>query len=290
MSYDLYFIDPEISLQEFQSYFESRSNYNVENTQAWYANEDTGVYFCFDYSGESEEAPEGHNGNVSFNLNFYRPHFFALEAEPEVRDFVNHFGLMIHDPQMHGMGEGKYDTEGFLRGWNHGNEFGYNAVLNSEAPPEIIHSRSGDELESIWQWNFNRKRIQNTFGEAVFVPRIMFIRIDGSVLTAAVWPDAIPALIPQVDALVIPRYELAPRRLFRKKEDMCIVAIKKAFPLLEPFRAEGYAMPAFTLSYTAAPVDLSSFVKSLKPNAGQAEGVANDQVLNRELIEKFRKG
>jgi hypothetical protein len=113
MSYDLFFTEPEISLQQFETYFANRNLYKVENAQAWYENEDTGVYFCFDYS---------------------------------------------------------------------------------------------DEL------------------------------------------------------------------------------------VLEPFISNGYAMPAFVLSYTTAPTNVSAFVKGLKPNVGEMEGVAMDQVLNLELVERFRKG
>jgi len=99
MSYDLFFTQPEITLEQFLDYFAGRSRYRVENAQAWYENEDTGVYFCFDYSIEPEYDPEAPAGIVAFNLNFYRPHFFALEAEPEVRSFVDYFNCSVHDPQ-----------------------------------------------------------------------------------------------------------------------------------------------------------------------------------------------
>lgn len=132
MSYDLFFIEPEITQEQFETYFSGRYHYKVENNQAWYENEDTGVYFCFDYSNEPEEDPEVPNASVAFNLNFYRPHFFALEAEPEVQRFVSYFGFKIHDPQTHGMGDGPYSRDGFITGWNYGNEFGYRAIMNSE--------------------------------------------------------------------------------------------------------------------------------------------------------------
>ena len=290
MSYDLFFTEPEITLEKFSDYFSGRSHYSVGNAQAWYENEDTGVYFCFDYSNESEDDPETPDGNVALNLNFFRPHFFALEAEPEVQSVVNHFDFKIHDPQTHGMGDGMYSRDGFINGWNHGNQFGYSAIIKSEKPPEIIHSRSGDELESIWQWNYTKEQTQNTLGEAVFVPRVMFIQLDGRIMSAAVWPDAIPTLIQQVDALVIPRQEFAPRHLFKRQDDMCVVPFERVLSLLEPFRADGYSIPAFYLPYTTVPANVSSFVKSLKPHVGEMEGVAMDQVLNQELIERVRKG
>ncbi len=289
MSYDLFFTEPKITLKQFLDYFSDRNHYRVENSQACYENEDTGVYFSFEYSDEQEGDPEAPNGNVSFNLNFFRPHYFALEAEPEVQSVVNHFGFKIFDPQFNGMDEGPYSRDGFLTGWNHGNEFGYSAMLNSEKPLEIIHSRSGDELESIWKWNYAREKNQNTFGESVFVPKIMFLQIDGNIMSVAVWPDAIPALIPKVDALLIPRQELAPRSLFKKRDDICVAPFERALPLLEPFRANGYSLPVFAFSYTTIPANVTSFVKGLKPHTGDIKGVAMDQVLNQELIEKARE-
>ena len=192
MSYDLHFTEPRITLEQFCDYFAARSRYTLRNEQAWYTNEDTGVYFCFDYFSEPVEDTEATAGNVSFSLNYYRPHFFALEAEPDVREFVNHFGFSIHDPQTRGMADGPYTVEGFIAGWNHGNEFGHSAILGSEDPPTVVHSRPRDELYSIWRWNYVKATTQNALGDAVFVPRIVFVQIDGEVSSAVVWTDPIP--------------------------------------------------------------------------------------------------
>ena len=124
MSYDLFFVEPKVTLEQFSEYFSDRKRYRVENAQAWYENEDTGVYFSFDYSNEREEDPDAPDGNVAFNMNFFRPHYFALEAEPEVQSIVNHFGFRVFDPQTHGMDDGPYSSDGFFAGWNHGNRFG----------------------------------------------------------------------------------------------------------------------------------------------------------------------
>jgi hypothetical protein len=74
MSYDLDFSvregSPEISDEEFAAYFKGRRHYRLNDTQAWYENEDTGVYFSFDYGDEEfddeainvdgeREAPDG---------------------------------------------------------------------------------------------------------------------------------------------------------------------------------------------------------------------------------------
>lgn len=290
MSYDLFFTEADITLEQFNDWFESRDKYTVAEGQAFYENENTGVYFGFEYSTEEPDDDfEEPLSSASFNLNFFRPHYFALEAEPEVRSFVDRFGFKVHDPQNNGMGDGDYNTEGFHRGWNTGNEFGYSVFMNSEDSSESIYTRPTDELHLIWKWNFTKEKTQCTFGDNVFVPGIIFIKIKGEILTIVVWPDAIPTLIPQVDALVMPRQELAPRRLFRRKEDLCILPFADALPYLNKYRSGEYPIPAFSLTYASAPTEIADFVKSLKPYHEKMTGVAFDQILNREIVEKYRK-
>jgi len=290
MSYDLFFTEPDITIEEFNAYFSGRNHYRAEKAQAWYENEDTGVYFCFDYETESEKDPEGPKGNVTFNLNFYRPHYFALEAEPEVQSVVDHFGFRIYDPQTHGMDDGPYSRDGFIAGWNHGNEFGYRAIIDSEEPPEIILTRPREELDAIWRWNYSKEQTQSRLGDGVFVPRIMFIQIQGEVQSMVVWPDAIPTLIPRVDGIVIPRQEFAPRRLLKKTDDTCTVPFGEALPLLEAFESTEYCMPAYLLSYVRPPGQLVDFVRALSPQEADMQGIPMDQVLDRELVEQYRKG
>ncbi|MFM0009145.1 MULTISPECIES: hypothetical protein [Paraburkholderia] len=47
-------------------------------------------------------------------MNYFRPHDFGLEAEPEVRFFINRFEPQVQDPQKDGMGNGPYSTKGLL--------------------------------------------------------------------------------------------------------------------------------------------------------------------------------
>ena len=259
MSYDLYFTKPEITLQQFEDYFRRRDNYKVENAQAWYENEDTGVYFCFEFS--DEDSKDLDFGKISFNLNFFRPHFFALEAEIEVKEFIDKFGFSINDPQNEGMAEGPFTKEGFIRGWNYGNEFGYRSILNSDDPPEVIHHRPTNELYSIWQWNHQKSIIQDRLGENIFVPRIMFVVLENILTSVVVWPDAISTLIPQVDALIIPRSELAPKRFFKKKDDICILQFDKVLNAINQYKTDNYCIPSYSLSYESTPTTIKSFIE-----------------------------
>src|SRR5262245_29767647 len=137
MSYDLYFKsrsgEPSVSAEDFASFFRARPNYEVSEQQAIYQNEATGVYFIFDIGDEESEEEEPGLLPLSFNLNYLRPHIFGLEAELELSTLVKQFDLLVSDAQIDGMNEGEYSADGFLRGWNTGNEFGYQSIL-SQSP------------------------------------------------------------------------------------------------------------------------------------------------------------
>src|SRR3954451_15768766 len=93
MSYDLFFeagAGRKLEKKTFAAHFKSRPNYQVENGQAVYQNEDTGVYFIFD---------EPDDGVMAFNLNLYRPHVFGLEAAVELEAFSKAFAAAVTDPQ-----------------------------------------------------------------------------------------------------------------------------------------------------------------------------------------------
>jgi hypothetical protein len=152
MSYDLFFTSPKISLEQFNGYFTKRPHYTITNAQAFYENGDTGVYFSFDHNKQPPEDEDDIEHSIFFNLNYFRPHYFALEAEPEVTEFIQHFGCSILDYQNNGMETGPYSKEGFLNGWNHGNEFGYHSILKDKSPQQAPAALPTTELEHTWRW------------------------------------------------------------------------------------------------------------------------------------------
>src|SRR5437870_7865493 len=102
MSYDLFFrgrvLGATLTRNNFAGYFTERRHYELKDSQAWYSNEDTGVYFAFDYNephpnDDADDETDTSLLPVSLNLNYYRPHPFGLEAAPEVSSFVTHFDL-----------------------------------------------------------------------------------------------------------------------------------------------------------------------------------------------------
>lgn len=220
MSYDLYFRRPReagpLSAADVLGFFAGRSHYEVDRpaASATYANARTGVYFSFELAspiGDDDSEPDDGtlDAGVSFNLNYFRPHIFALEAEPELAAFVAHFGLSVDDPQNDGMGRGPYHRDGFLKGWQAGNRFAYRVVARPDAePPPTLPTA---EIERIWHWNRQEEALRARFGGALFIPRITCGVIDGKVVTYAVWGDGIPIALPRVDWVIGVRSK---RRLF----------------------------------------------------------------------------
>lgn len=297
MSYDLSFRKPQaapFTREQFSEYFANRPNYQVTNDQALYENKDTGVYFLFEYQSDSPDSPKqnGVQAPVMFNLNYYRPHIFGLEAEPEVAAFIKHFNLLIEDTQAHGMGNGEYSREGFLRGWNHGNDFGYHAILTGKNAPSEVHTLPTRAIEGYWRWNITRNAFQRELGDGIFVPRIMFTTTSGSPepKSFVAWPDAIPVTLPKVDLIVAPRKELAPTHWFQKKQDMVLFHWGDLEALLKDFLLEERSLPFYRLEYHTAPSSVLRLFKTAQPISEKPAGVAVDSILDAELVEKHLPG
>jgi hypothetical protein len=283
MSYDLYFTSEALTLTEkqFTAYFSKRDCYTVNGGQAFYENEDTGVYFYFDYESDNP-------GMVAFNLNYFRPHFFGLEAAPEVAAFVTKFGLSIEDPQTDGMGDGPFTIDGFLRGWNAGNRFGYKAILSPEDRPDT-HVCPTRELERIWKWNFNRKSLQGLAGDDVFVPIIMFTKSGMQTKASVVWPDACPTYIPKVDLVFVIRDELSSNRSADDPYETTIAEWADIRPVIEEYPFDE-KLGCYRLEFKSTPASLSDFVRSipLVPH-NRHTGIPYDSVLNAEMVYEFTK-
>lgn len=282
MSYDLFFKGARAtpSRDEFAAYFASRDHYTIENSQAIYENGDTGVYFCFEFCEEASEP-------IAFNLNYFRPHFFGLEAVLEVEAFVRRFDLDVNDPQMDGMGDGPFTIDGFLRGWNSGNRAAYFAILTSENRPEVfVHST--DSLESAWRWNFGRDALQRQVGETLFVPKYMFMKCGERACTAIVWPDALPVFVPRSDLVFVYRDTMSAADNSR---EIVIVKWQQIAPIITAFPQRDGVVPYFQLDYDMPPNHIVDFVRSL-PIApyDKTLGLANDEVLNEELVSEALAG
>jgi len=300
MSYDLFFrkrsAEKQISYNDLADYFEEREWYEVGDNQFVYTNDDTDVYFVFDYTGEDEEDSDDESGSendptalpVAFNLNYYRPHIFGLEAETEVTAFVRHFDLLISDPQSDGMGDGEYSPEGFLKGWNAGNEFGYQAILGREDSDEEPLTLPTETIEAVWRWNFERDAFYEEIDDDIFIPSVIFLLQEETIQSVAMWPDGIPTAIPKVDLVMMPRQELGPDG-HQEEIDYLLLPYADVEPLLANFPEGERHLPYRKLSYQTPPDDVREFFQNGKSNEVDLKRVAMDAILNAELVEKYGK-
>jgi hypothetical protein len=289
MSYDL-FMKPRsgsVSRERFTEHFAARPHYKIEGDQAWYRNDDTEAYFVFEYSDTTVSNAPDDEGEprcpLSFNLNYFRPSFFGLEAEPEVRAFVETLDLLVEDPQANGMGTGGFDSAKFLSGWNTGNAFGCQAILKQHAPE--IHTLPTAEIERIWRWNHARARRQAQIGEQCYVARIFFVEAGSGAQTATLWPDAITSVLPKADYVIVGRNELAPKGFFGKKPDTLLVDWKELEPVIAANAAQE-TTDAFRLTYASPPDGVAQFVRNLPKRSRKFTGISADAVINSELFEK----
>jgi hypothetical protein len=307
MSYDLYLYRRDgaapLKKKGFTSYFKGRPHFKINKDQALYENDKTGVYFSFDYSdgkgGGDPEDPNAGREHLYFNMNYFRPHVFGLEAEPVLTAVVKDLDLTVSDPQSEGMGDGEYSPEGFLRGWNAGNRFGHQAYLAMEPRGEKIihpqHTLPGKTLRACWEWTYRKDELGERFFEDdaidVFVPSVMYALRDGTLTTLCVWPQLIPTALPAVETVLVLRTELPEKFAAGADKANALTTwkdVRKAAAGFEVVKAkEAPGGKYLLLDYGSgenAPAQLAEFVRGLPAFAGELRLVATDQILDEELV------
>lgn len=285
MSYDLFFRSrpgaTPINADTFRDYFQPRRNVQMQGNRASYGNQDTGVYFSFELEADGSQ-DDAERSDASFNLNYYRPHIFGLEAEGEVAGFVATFNPLIADDQINGMGDGVYTGEAFLKGWNTGNRLGYEAFASQPRAqkPQLLTT---SEIERTWRWNAGRQSRQQRAGDSVFVPKISFLLRPAGVMSFVTWPDAIPVNLPEVDLVMVAREEFAPWRFFGRRLDVVMVEWADLLSLIAPFQKEEDGTVYYAMNYRKPPENLVSWVKQQSGQPLKKEAIAVDQILNQEI-------
>jgi len=284
MSHDLFFTKPRIPIEDFVGHFAGRAGYELANGQAFYRNEDTGVYFSFQHFGTEAGRAEETEHSASFNLNYCRPNFFGLEAVSEVLDFVQRFQFSVHDPQGRDWEVGSFSEDAFLESWDRANA-GACKMLMLREDPSRVWSLPKQQLEAIWRWNLNRQKRESELPEDVGVPKVVLGIHEGRIGSVALWPDGVPGLIPEVDFLVAVRVALAPRKLFRGRiKDRCIIPIGAARSVLAPYGSTAHSLAAFRIDGPESPQAVLDFIRSLEPATTVPKFVPFDQVLDSELV------
>jgi hypothetical protein len=271
MSYDLMFMagaGKTLDKKTFAAYFRNRRNYEVAKGQAIYQNEDTGVYFILD---------EPDDGVVAFNLNYFRPHVFGLEAASELEEFAGAFAAVVGDPQGEIADQGPFSSEGFLRGWNAGNQFAYRAMLKEQTDP--VRTWPSQRIREVWEWNYLRATEQERVGESMFVPAIFVLESGGEILSVAIWPPGCAILLPAVDAVLVPCAQEG-----KQSEELALVRWDEVLPVVQSYQEESQGLPRYRLAFEEWPGEIAEFLaKSREPMHG-TNGVPLDQLLDKELV------
>ena len=204
MSYDLYLIPEAFDADAIHAWFAGRPHYRDD----LYSNDDTGVYFMVSVATVADEDPEGMNAPyVAFNINYFRPRSFALEAEVEVAAFLARFPSRIHDPQR--MGDGPYSREGFLEGWDYGNQMTCKAMAKQGVERPL--AADPERLAAVWDWNYRRAGLQAEAGENLFVPKIVWVlpAAGADPEPAITWTFGVATIIPEslITRVVLVRQE-----------------------------------------------------------------------------------
>lgn len=339
MSYDLYLYPRDVTaVADFKHYFQGRAHYRLsdDGSTAGYENPATGVYFEFsfwpaaseaeiaadlekfpDLAEDANYARHRRRGYMHFNINYMRPHVFGIEAAPEVAAAVEAFDCEIQDDQLDGMGTGPFTREGFVRGWNAGNRFGYAVLLRQgEAPgsPEEVFAAAARQgllvapsqrIADVWTWNFARENVQRALtakGLDVFVPSVMWGQdiggADAGAITFAVWGGGIATAIPSEASHVLVGLPTAPQGLlarvgrWRRKAEPQFLLVERA-RLLGVAPMQRVVLKGRDLSYCAMDAEAfdSAFCDVLGKGRPAADAkslvrlVRSDSVLDEDVLE-----
>lgn len=301
MSYDLYLYPREDAIldrQAVHAYF--TGDRYTHDDEIHYSNQDTGVYFHLSYNegGIDEEEPNRlQRSHVAFNMNYFRPHTFAVEAERVLTPFVRQFDLVVEDNQSGGMGSGEYTPEGFLRGWNQGNGFAAQVMRQMGTGQSVLTLPTAINRK-LWEWNYVRQAYCDELFEDedvdVYVACIWYCREGDEVRTFCLYPNFVPTAVPKVDYVMILRNELAGANKKKSKETPAWVRwddLRKAAKGFEVRRQRSTKVLPYLLLFSeqycnqkGCPKDLAKWLIELPDWSGKPQQVRPDQVLDAELL------
>jgi hypothetical protein len=282
MSYDLDLIfERPIKPERFLEYFERRRRFAVSGTTIAYENPDTGVEFAIDYSVGGLPLLGRGVKSASFELNYVRPSYFGLEAERELTALVSEFQPRIEDAQMQGMGRGPYSPEGFLRGWNFGNEFAVRHALES-GPAADFASMPAEKLLAFWNWNYRLQTWKSKAGSRQFVPRITPDLVEGAPSLTVVWPMGMPILLPAVDYVYVGREVDGEKRFGLSPWSEVLGVAARA-------GADTAKLP-LSLDYSRTPEAIAQWIAEIPlVDIEAAPGLSPDQLIDSEILDAAGK-
>ena len=84
--------------------------------------------------------------------------------------------------------------------------------------------------------------------------------------------------------VIVPRGELAPRRLFKRREDWAILEWSELEPLLAGFERSDEPLPHYDLAWDETPREILALLTAQLSFEGRLQGLDPDQVLNAEDV------
>lgn len=281
MSYglELYF-EPAVRRDRVLAHFAARQHFSVKQHNVLYKNPDTGVYFFMSLRCARNVLLQSNVVSAEFDINYFRPAFFGIEAEREMSAFMAAFQPRIEDPQMRGMCEGPYSREGFLSGWNFGNVFSVHNALSSK-PDRNIPSMPANELSAAWEWNYHLAEC-DWRNPNLFVPMIMFFRIEGRPSRVVIWPEGMAALLPRADYVLVGRLVSGEKRF----------GLARWSEVLEVAQRAGLdtAQDPLKLAYLVTPPPIADWVANIPLiDLDALERLSADKILDDELIAAARE-
>jgi hypothetical protein len=279
MSYslDLCF-QPPVRRHRILQYFAARAHFFVAKDKVLYENPNTGVYFFMTLQHRRNVLFQSNVVAAEFEVNYYRPSFFAIEAEREISAFVAAFQPQIHDPQINGMGDGPYSGEKFMDAWNFGNVFSARDALS---PNRNTASMPTEVLRAAWEWNY-RSAEREWRNPNLFMPDIMFFRIEGRPSRVVVWPQGMAALLPKADYVLVGRLVSGEKRY----------GLARWSEVLEVVQSAGFdtATNPLKLMYLVTPPPIANWVANVPLiDINTLERLSADRILDEEVIAAARE-
>jgi len=238
MSFDLYFCwrKPErMNFDEVTAWSKGIECFKRSDTQLWYSNPKTGVYFSFDFEAKAPESPDDgpdipdgyFDSGLSFNLNYNRPSYFAFEAMPIVEKLASEFGLGVANPQGNLDGHESAivaDSELLVQSWANSNK---RAILLMMEQPQASRPLSMPAAASRYLWLYGKSKaeLERTCGEGVFVPSLVPAQRKGEPKAGrfTVYTESLPTIIPECEWVCIVRRKTGFFRL-KEKHDVSVIS------------------------------------------------------------------
>ena len=295
MSYDLFFCrekraNKPVNFDAAAQWLLTQEHCKREHeSQVWYNNEATGVYFVFEENSwedpeESPVPPEYQDVGVSFNLNFNRPSFFGHEAMPFVQRFAEQFGVIAMDGEEQPIA---LTSELLIARWSKSNDWAVKALRKEE---DMEPAYSMPRAKSLAWWRYMQrhsvleKELEN---DDIFVPRLELIHNPETreVMTYTTWAPGIAMIIPSCDYFGVIRER---QRLLRPpKQELGFVPAAKLWELTHEF-LESYDTERGLLTLRGSNVERVGQVLlglDLPNNVKQFGKIAPDSFVDRESLE-----